>query len=228
MCSFPAAIADIQLHYFSDTSKHGYAAVARLRFVDDRGRLHYTFDIGKTSNRHLKQWSIPRLELQAAVISTRLHLVIMDELDFPINSANLWTDYMTVLQYVTNERFKPLIENRCSEIHDASTPEQWRHVPTSLNPADEGLRGTDKHTLKSKCRWLFGPKFVLQPEDQWPVKEIGKICDNDKEVEVEKHVKFITRGSELDLPLRRYASWPKLQTLVEWFRGLHHQQEWSS
>ena len=104
MCSFPAAIADIQLHYFSDTSKHGYAAVARLRFVDDRGRLHYTFDIGKTSNRHLKQWSIPRLELQAAVFSTRLHLVIMDELDFPINSASLWTDYMTVLQYVTNEK----------------------------------------------------------------------------------------------------------------------------
>ena len=104
MCSFPAAIADIQLHYFSDTSKHGYAAVARLRFVDDRGRLHYTFDFGKTSNRHLKQWSIPRLELQVAVISTRLHLVIMYELDFPINSASLWTDYMTVLQYVTNEK----------------------------------------------------------------------------------------------------------------------------
>ena len=132
------------------------------------------------------------------------------------------------IRHQRKRRFKPLIENRCSEIHDASTPEQWRHVPTSLNPADEGLRGTDKHTLKWKCRWLFGPKFVLQPEDQWPVKEIGKTCDNDKEVEVEKHVKFITRGSELDLPLRRYASWPKLQTLVEWFRGLHHQQEWSS
>ena len=29
-CSFPAAIADIQLHYFSDTSKYGYAAVAYL------------------------------------------------------------------------------------------------------------------------------------------------------------------------------------------------------
>ena len=108
------------------------------------------------------------------------------------------------------------MENTCSEIHVASTPEQWRHVPTSLNPADEGSRGTDIHVLKTKCRWLFGPKLLLQPEDQWPVKEIGKISDDDKEVEVEKHVTFITRGSGLDLLLRRYSSWLKLQTLVAW------------
>ena len=48
------------------------------------------------------------------------------------------------------------------------------------------------------------------------MKEIGKIPDDDKEVEVEKHVTFITRGSGLDLLLRRYSSWLKLQTLVAW------------
>ena len=123
-CSFPVAIADIQLHYFSDTSKYGYAAVAYFRFVDDRGRVHCMFVIGKTCNTPLKQWSIPRLELQAAVISTRLHFMIMDELYFPINSATFWTDSMTVLQYFTNEkrRFKPFIANRVTEIHDASSP----------------------------------------------------------------------------------------------------------
>ena len=229
-CSFPAAIADIQLHYFSNKSQHGYAAVAFLRFVDDRGRVHCKFVIGKKRNTPLNQRAVPRLELQAAVISTRLHLMIMDELDLPINSATFWTDSMIVLQYVTNEkiRFKPLIANRVTEIHDASTTEQWRHLPISLNPADEGLQGTDIHALKSKCRWLFGPKFLLQPEDQWPVKEIDKISDDDKEVEVEKHVTITTRGPALNLLLRRYSSSPKLQTLVEWFRGLHHQQEWSS
>ena len=115
----------------------------------------------------------PMFRTPAAVISTRLHLMIMDELDLPTNSATFWTDSMTVLQYVTNEkRFKPFIANRVTEIHDASTPEQWRHAPTSLNPADEGSRGMDIHALKTK--------------DQWPVKEIGKIPDDDKEVEVEK------------------------------------------
>ena len=56
----------------------------------------------------------------------------------------------------------------------------------------------------------------MLPEDQWLVKKIGKIPDDDKEVEVEKHVTFITRGSRLDQLLRHYSSWLKLQTLIAW------------
>ena len=56
----------------------------------------------------------------------------------------------------------------------------------------------------------------MLPEDKWPVKKIGKIPDDDKEVEVEKHVTFITRGSGLDQLLRHYSSWLKLQTLIAW------------
>ena len=37
-----------------------------------------------------------------------------------------------------------------------------------------------------------------------------------KKLKGKKHVTFITRGSALDLLLRRYSSWPKLQTLVAW------------
>ena len=59
-------------------------------------------------------------------------------------------------------------------------------------------------------------KFLVLPEDQWPVKKTGKIPDDDKEVEVEKHVTFITCGSGLDQLLRRYSSWLKLQMLVAW------------
>ena len=34
---------NVQLHYFSDASNHGYAAVSYLRLVDDRGRVHCAF-----------------------------------------------------------------------------------------------------------------------------------------------------------------------------------------
>ena len=174
--------------------------------------------MGKTRNTPLKQWSVPRLELQAAVVSTRLHVLIHDELDLPVHSTTFWTDSLTVLQYITNEkrRFKPFVANRVNEIHDASAPEQWRHVPTSLNPADEGSRGMEIHSLKPSCRLLSGPKFLSQPEDQWPVREIGNIPDNDKEIRVVSHVTLISLGSALDLFLRRYSSWPRLQTLMAW------------
>ena len=213
-----ATTTSVQLHYFSDASNHGYAAVSYLRLADDQGRVHCAFVMGKTRNTPLKQWSVPRLELQAAVVSTRLHVLIHHELDLPVQRVTFWTDSLTVLQYITNEkrRFKPFIANRVSEIHDASAPEQWRHVPTSLNPADEGSRGMEIHSLNPSCRWLSGPKFLLQPEDQWPIQQIGNIPDSDKEIRVGSHATLISLGSALDLFLRRYSSWPRLQTLMAW------------
>ena len=174
--------------------------------------------MGKTCNSPFKQWFVLRLELRAAVVSMHLHELIHDELDLPVHSVTFWTDSLKVLQYITNEkrRFKPFVANRVNEIHDASAPEQWRHVPTSLNPADEGARGMEIHSLKPNCRWLSGPKFLLQPEDQWPVQEVGNIPDNDKEIRVVSHVTLISLGSALDLFLRRYSSWPRLQTLMAW------------
>ena len=68
-----ATSSNVQLHYFSDAANHGYAAVSYLRLVDGRKRVHCAFVMGKTRNTPLKQWSVPRLELQAAVVSTCLH-----------------------------------------------------------------------------------------------------------------------------------------------------------
>ena len=72
------------------------------------------------------------------------------------------------------------------------------------------------HSLNLSYGWLSGPKFLLQREDQWPVQQIGNIPDSDKEIRVGSHVALISLGSELDLFLRRYSSWPRLQTLIAW------------
>ena len=220
-------ITDVQMHYFSDASNKGYAAVGYLRLVDDSGKIHCAFVMGKTRNSPLRQWSVPRLELQSAVVATRLHLLIREELDIPLQGVTFWTDSLTTLQYITNEkrRFKPFVANRVNEIHEASTPQQWRHVPTSLNPADDGSRGMKLHNQDSNCRWLSGPSFLLKPEEQWPVRRIGNIPEDDSEVQVERTVMVIDRGSSLDQLLRRYSSWPRLLTLVAWLlRFVNHVQ----
>ena len=112
-----------------------------------------------------------------------------------------------------------------NEIHEASTPQQWRHVPTSLNPADDGSGGMKLNDLDPNCRWLSGPSFLLKPEEHWPVRRIGNIPDDDSEVQVERTVMVIDRGSSLDLLLRRYSSWPRLLTLVTWLlRFVNHVQ----
>lgn len=116
---FKSFISNIQMHYFYDTFTNAYAAVDYLRLLDD-GKGHCAFVTGKTPNSPLKQWSVPRVELQAAVIAIWLHFLIREELDPPLVGVTS----LTTLKYTANERrrFKPFVANRANEIHEFSTP----------------------------------------------------------------------------------------------------------
>ena len=46
--------------------------------------------------------TIPRLELQAALIASRIKVTILDQMDMPIDSVFLWSDSKTVLNYLRN------------------------------------------------------------------------------------------------------------------------------
>ena len=58
-----------ELYLFSDASRQGYSAVAYLRSVDASSRIHVAFVMGKARLAPLREISIPRLELTAAVVS---------------------------------------------------------------------------------------------------------------------------------------------------------------
>jgi len=100
---FSLTPSTIQLHNFADASRCGYAAVSYLRFVDERGVTHCSFVMGKTRNAPIREWTIPRLELQAAVLATRLSKMIVNELDLQVDQIFFWSDSMTSLQYIKNE-----------------------------------------------------------------------------------------------------------------------------
>lgn len=123
---------------------------------------------------------------------------------------------LTALQYIKNKkrRFKPFVANTVNEIRNTSSPKQWRHLPMSLNPADDGSRGLGLRALKPSCRWLSRPKFCLLHEDQWPTQETCEVPDGAKEVRKERRVMIVNAGSVLDQILRRYSSWPCLQILI--------------
>lgn len=207
----------IQLHTFCDASRRGLAAVSYLRITDENGKTHCAFVMGKARNAPLREWTIPRLELQAAVVATRLCKTVLKELDLPINSTTFWTDSMTTLQYIRNQtrRFPVFVANRVTEIHEASLPEQWKHVPGLQNPADEGSRGTDIHYFKEDCRWWCGPKFLPLPEEQWPSEE-PEAAEQTEETDTTATAMVITAGSQIDFLLRRYSSWPLLTRVMSW------------
>ena len=93
------------------------------------------------------------------------------------------------------------------------------------SPSRHASRGLGLHALKSNCRWLSDPRFLLESEGQWLAKRIGSIPEDNNEVQVQETVMMIDHGSSLDQLRRRCSSWSRLLTLFAWlFRFLDHIQ----
>ena len=78
----------------------------------------------------IKQTTIPRLELSAAVIAVKRDVSIRKELEIPLIKSYFWTDSQIVLAYLHNEtkRFKTFVANRISQIRNNSDTTQWHFV----------------------------------------------------------------------------------------------------
>ena len=142
-------VVSSQIHHFADGSQSGYGAVSYLRLQDDEGNVKCSFLMGKSRLSPIKCVTIPRLELSAAVIATRLDQTCRKELTFNIDESKFWTDSTCVLRYIKNldKRFQTFVANRVATIHELSTPEQWAHIGTELNPADDASRGVPAESL---------------------------------------------------------------------------------
>ena len=75
----------------------------------------------------LKAMTIPRMELSAAVLATRLDQMIRRELDLLVDGSTFWTDSTCILQYIENKdkRFQIFVANHVSAIFDQSKGTQW-------------------------------------------------------------------------------------------------------
>ncbi|XP_064637866.1 uncharacterized protein LOC135494045 [Lineus longissimus] len=132
----------MELHVFTDASELSFAASAYLRYPIEDG-YNSSLLASKSRVAPLKMLSIPRLELQGALIGSRLVGTLETELNLPIKRKVYWTDSEIVLKYINNpaRRFKPFVANRVAKILVNTDVSEWRHVPTDQNPADISSRG---------------------------------------------------------------------------------------
>ena len=104
---FNAEVADLQL--FTDASLNAMCIVAYFR---DQQTGELAYKVGKCRVAPMKQQSISRLELQAAMYGTRLKQLIVDEHDVE-NTTNFlfWTDSTTVLWLHGADKKQPVDES---------------------------------------------------------------------------------------------------------------------
>ena len=119
-----------ELHIFCDASSKAYAAVAYWRFIQMNGSFHVSIIMSKSRVAPLKVMTIPRLELQAAVLAVRMAKLISDEHQFKIIKRVFWSDSKIVLHWIKKDprEFKIFVANRLAKIRENSDISEWRWV----------------------------------------------------------------------------------------------------
>ena len=100
---FSGPFDNIELHIFGDSSHDIFSAVAFLR-----ARLktptceELAFVSGKARVAPMKVMTVPKVELQAALLAARLKKEITQALTVTVNQVFMWTDSTTVLQWINS------------------------------------------------------------------------------------------------------------------------------
>uniref|UniRef100_A0A182PX55 Uncharacterized protein n=1 Tax=Anopheles epiroticus TaxID=199890 RepID=A0A182PX55_9DIPT len=160
-----------QLHVFTDASEQTYGCAAYFRF-HTKGGIHCSLVMARRKVAPLKHQSIPRLELEAALLGARLARTVCENHDIAVKEKFIHTDSEVVLSWIRSPTrdFKQFVACRVGEIMSLTEPENWRHVPTRENPADCLTKRCRDTAIEAQGRWLNGPQFLYLPEKDWPAQ----------------------------------------------------------
>lgn len=162
---------EISLHGFSDASERAICACVYIRTEDDQGKTIVHLVAAKTKLAPMKMTTIPRLELNGALLLAQLMRKVQKALSaLNIETIVLWTDSTVTLSWLKKpgSNWKTFVGNRVQQIQELYDEKYWRHVPTELNPADHGSRGILASKLIDLEEWFCGPDYLLEYEEAWP------------------------------------------------------------
>jgi len=221
-CLFPPDFGKVvqkELHHFCDASRHSFGQCSYLRSINSEGRVHVTLLSGKSRVLPIdKAITIPRAELQAAVLSSKLAANLRTDLSLDsLDNEFFWSDSEIVLGYIQNKttRYHQFVSNRIQQIHDLTNPKQWHHISGNLNPSDIASRGSSISSL-NKSTWFQGPAFLWENDlsNMLSIQNFT-VLQNDPEVKSTCHSTAAT-SKAFDLSHRL----SKFSTLNSAIRGL--------
>ena len=177
---------------FADASTETFGACSYVRWKLEDGYFAVRFIAAKSRVAPLKQLTIPRLELQGAVLGTRLSKSILEETRFKFDRTIFFLDSQIVLAWICGEgrKLKPFVSIRVSEIQSNSDPATWRYLPGERNVPDDVSRGISAQNLTE--RWQQGPQFLSLPEHEWPTVPPPNPDKTEVEKEIRKDYKVCT------------------------------------
>ncbi|XP_068149503.1 uncharacterized protein [Drosophila tropicalis] len=121
---------ELKILLLVDASELAYTAVCYLR-IRQVERTYLSFVASKAKVAPLSPLSIPRMELQAAVIGAKLSNRIQRNPSLSINSSCYWSDSKTVLKWLRMDprKFQQFVMHRVGEILKFTNMKTSSYVP---------------------------------------------------------------------------------------------------
>ena len=137
---------------------------------DTNGIIHTSLVASKTRVAPIMPLTIPRLELNGALILSQLLFHCKEVFGIPLSSVHAWTDSTIVLAWIQGNprRFKVYVANRFAQIMDLVPAGHWKHVVSEENPADCASRGIYPSELIHHDLWWHEPTWMKLSPSDWP------------------------------------------------------------
>ena len=199
-----------ELHVFAGASISGYGAVAYLLWpTQDIPEVRLVS--AKARVVPLRQSTIPRLELMAALIALRLAKTIYEEFKVKPETVQFCSDSKMELHCLRSDStcLKAFVGVRIAEIQSNWDQKNWRYVTTYQNPADDLSRGLPTEHLEA--RWMEGPSFLRRPKEEWPIESVQSVVEEDPEKKKSnlKQIGAVVPVNEVVSPIE-YSNWQRL------------------
>ena len=215
-------LPEISLHGACDASEDAMGMAIWLRWAHPEDTCaHLSFVCARARVTPLKQLSIPRKELQALLLLSRLMLTVKNALRFQISYSRIWTDSMTAINWLRGQSkaFRSYVAYRVGEITTEFDPHKdISYVPSTQNPADIISRGG---TTADMQRVIQGPEFLKKPPHCWPETPVNIPDRPNDEERKKKHfrnakkvsVNAVSSSAPVVAP-EKYSSWPRLKMIT--------------
>ena len=215
----------MQLHVFGDSSQEVFGAArflgALVNSSDNGEKAELALVIGKARVAPMKEPTVPKLELEAILLASRLREKICETLTLQIQCTFMWTESTRVHQWFNSLEKQPIfVANRVSVFLEETTVDQWRHVATQNNLADAGTRGLSSEVLQNSI-WLRGPDFLRTSD--FPFRPDNEEVSNIKlkrqtadpnPLDNCSTLKTNSLNSDFGIHLCKYSSYPKPLRIV--------------
>ena len=172
------SVNHIELIGFADASQQAYGACLYIRATNNDNTI-VNLLTSKSKVAPLKMTTIPKLELCAALLLSKLARCVSKVLNIPASNIHLFSDSKVILAWLRSEPYKRklFVANRVSAIQQAVAGVNWRYVSTKDNPADLISRGMSPIVIKSSTLWWNAPSWLRQPMYNWPSYSIDRECN---------------------------------------------------